>query len=148
MGAAAALAVGLLLTTLWVAVAVATGDELAPAAVLVGAAVGCVMHRLARQGGLGAVVGASLIAVVAIGIGFVLAALGAYSHAQGASFPVALAVLDRSFLPQLWGETGALGGVLGAAGVGVAGVAVLLWGRVDRPQGSALLAAKGSGAGL
>ncbi|MGA3184247.1 MAG: hypothetical protein ABSE52_06585 [Candidatus Dormibacteria bacterium] len=143
MRAAAALAVGLLLTALWVAIAVATGDELAPAALLVGAAIGCVMRRSAREGGLGAAVGASLIAVVAIGIGLVLAALGAYSHAQGASFPVALSVLNRSFLPQLWGETGALGGVLGAAGVVVAGVAAPLWDRVDPRRGSTLPASEG-----
>ncbi len=137
---------GLLLTALWVAAAVATGQELAPAALLVGAAAGLAMRRLGPRGGPAAL-GAGLVALVAIGLELILSALAAYSHAEGASFLSALALLNRSFLTQLWAQTGVLGGLLGIVGVGVAGVAVAVGGAVDPPQGSARLAAKGSGAG-
>lgn len=146
VGAAAGLVCGLLLTALWVAAAVATGQELAPAALLVGAAAGLAMRRLGPRGGPAAL-GAGLVALVAIGLELILSALAAYSHAEGASFLSALALLNRSFLTQLWAQTGVLGGLLGIVGVGVAGVAVAVGGAVDPPQGSARLAAKGRGAG-
>jgi hypothetical protein len=133
-GAAGALLAGLVLSAVWVAAAVVTGLELAPAALLVGAGVGLVMRRIAARPSLAAAGASGLPALIAIGIGLVLAALAAYSHAAGASYLAALALLDRTFLPHLWAETGAAGALLAVVGVLVAGLVAVAPSRVVSPR--------------
>ena len=126
VGAAAALASGVVVAALWVAVSVATGLELAPLAVVVGAACGLAMRRWGRVAEPRAALSALLVAVVAIGLGLVFSALAAYSDGQHASFVDALGLLDSSFIPHLSAETGTLGAALGVAGALVAGLAVVI----------------------
>jgi hypothetical protein len=129
VGAASALASGVVVAALWVAVSVATGLELAPLAVVVGAVCGLAMRRWGRAAGAGATLSALLVAVVAIGLGLVFSALAAYTDGQHASFLDGLGLLDSSFVPHLSAETGSVGAALGVAGALAAGLAVVVRGR-------------------
>ena len=125
VAAAVALVVGLAVAVLWVAGAVATGSYLAEIAIVVGALVGLVVRQWSRAGGLGPMLAATLVALVTIGAGMLFAALAVYSAGEHVSFATALGLLDRSFLPHLWDQIGALGAVLGVAGVVVAALLTL-----------------------
>src|SRR5487761_1496966 len=117
IAAGAGLAAGLVAATLWVAAAALTGLALAPVAVVVGVAVGLVVRRVARARGGASVVTAAVVSLMAVGLGLLFAGLAAYSHAVGASFAAAVVLVDRSFLPHLWTETGMLGAALVVAGM-------------------------------
>src|SRR5487761_1241564 len=133
IAAGAGLAAGLVAATLWVAAAALTGLALAPVAVVVGVAVGLVVRRVARARGGASVVTAAVVSLMAVGLGLLFAGLAAYSHAVGASFAAAVVLVDRSFLPHLWTETGMLGAALAVAGVVVAGMLTLPVGRTASP---------------
>ncbi|HYA00952.1 MAG TPA: hypothetical protein VEK76_11455 [Candidatus Binatia bacterium] len=130
LGAAAGLLAGLVVAALWVVAAVVTGLELAPLALVVGIAAGLVMRRLGERRRLSAALAGALVGLLAIALGLVMAAVAAYSHTEGAaaftSFINAVALLDRSFLPHLWAETGVAGAAAAVAGVILAGLPVLI----------------------
>ena len=126
IGAAAAFVVALVVSALWIYCAVKTGTELPAFAMLVGCAAGLTLRRLGGAGALRAAVASGVVAVLAVAVGLVLAAVAVISYSGGDSFLTAVTTLDRSYVPHIWAQIGAVGVALGAAGVILAGLLVVV----------------------